>query len=207
MAVMSVIRSLIAVAALTTTLAGCAGGATPTPTETEALAPSAAPTIDPRDPAVVFRLIADASCDEANEQGVVETTADGSASSILVPRSEAYEDFTAVAHTAEDGASLIWSTEDFLACNASVGFAMSEESGTDYPLDITFNEADGTYSTVFDGGEDFIIETTYEVANDKFVRATLGGDAEPVVMNIAYGMPTAEQIEILHLAVDEFLAD
>lgn len=189
-------------------LAGCASAPVPTASPTIG-SPDPRPTVSdvPADPSAAFREIADASCDRANAEGVVETTADGAASNILVPKANAYQDFNAVAVSEDDGWSLIWSTEEFTVCNASVGYSMSEESGGDYALVVTFNQSDGTFSTVYDGGEGYVFESSYAVDGGVFTQATLGPADNPLVMNITYGMPTDEQIAVLHSAVDAFLAE
>jgi hypothetical protein len=173
--------------------------ASPTPTET--------PITEPANVTAAFREIADASCAKANAEGVVETTADGAASNILVPKKFAYKEFNAVAVSEDDGFSLIWSTEDFVTCNASVGLAMAEESGGEYPLEVTFDSADGSFSTAFDGGQGFVIETRYIVSNGVIARAFLGPSDNELEMAITYGMPTDAQVEVLTKAVDAFLAE
>lgn len=201
---------LFAAAALLVAIAGCT---TNSPTVPKPSAPASSPTpseseiAEPTDVNAAFREIADASCAKANAEGVVETTADGAASNILVPKKFAYKDFNAVAVSEDDGFSLIWSTEDFVTCNASVGFAMVEDSGGEYLLEVTFDAADGSYSTVYDTGQDFVIENRYLVSDGVFVGAFLGPANNALEMSITYGMPTDEQIAVLEAAVDAFLAE
>ena len=198
-----------AAAALLVALAGCAATG---PTDPAPSAPATSPTpsesaiAEPIDVNAAFREIADASCEKANAEGVVETTADGAASNILVPKKFAYKDFNAVAVSEDDGFSLIWSTEDFVTCNASVGFAMAEDSGGEYLLEVTFDETDGSYATVYDTGQDFVIENRYLVSDGVFIGAFLGPANTAVEMSITYGMPTAEQVAVPETAVDAFLA-
>jgi len=77
-------------------IAGCATSApsdspSATPETTgspAATAPDTAtpsPAAAPADVAAAFREIADASCDRANAEGIVERAADGSQKSILIP--------------------------------------------------------------------------------------------------------------------------
>lgn len=201
---------LFAAAALLVAIAGCT---TNSPTDPKSSAPAASPTssesaiAEPTDVNAAFREIADASCAKANAEGVVETTADGAASNILVPKKFAYKDFNAVAVSDDDGFSLIWSTEDFVTCNASVGFAMADDSGGEYLLVVTFDETDGSYSTVYDPGQDFVIENRYLVSDGVIVGAFLGPANNALEMSITYGMPTDEQIAVLEAAVDAFLAE
>lgn len=199
-----------AAAALLVALAGCAATVL-TDSSPSAPAPSPTPSesaiVEPTDVNAAFREIADASCEKANAEGVVETTADGAASNILVPKKFAYKDFNAVAVSEDDGFSLIWSTDDFVTCNASVGFAMAEDSGGAYLLEVTFDETDGSYATVYDTGQDFVIENRYLVSDGVFVGALLGPANTAVEMSITYGMPTDEQVAVLEAAVDAFLAE
>ena len=198
-----------ALAAIAVGVSGCSAAPAPSATPTTGgpdPTPSASVEV-PADPVAAFRAIADASCNKANAEGVVETTVDGSAFSILLPKSDAYKDFTAVAVSADDGRSLIWSTEDFAVCNASVGFAMAEDSGGDYDLNVVFDVSDGSYSTTYDTGQDYVIEARYVVDDGVFSRVDLGPSDNVTEMTITYGMPTDEHIAELHAAVDEFLAE
>ncbi len=158
----------------------------------------------PVDPVAAFRSIADASCEQASTQGVVEMTADGAAGLIMIPKDDAYKDFNAVSFATEGGSDIVWTTEDFASCNASVGFAMAEESGGTYDLAVTVDTTTGMYRTEFSG--DSAIVTTYVITDGLISQAVLGSDDSAVTMNVTYGMPSDANVAILHDTVDAFLA-
>jgi hypothetical protein len=200
-------------------LAGCATSApsdspsatpetTGSPTATAPDTATASPTAAPADVAAAFRKIADASCDRANAEGIVELAADGSQKSILIPKSMAYQDFNAAFYSEDEGASLIWSTENFGACIDSINFSLADEGGTTYKLDVTFNSADGTFTTSVDQGRNqkpFL--STYTVENGVLVSRHIDADWGQMDVDFVYGMPSDEDIAILHDAVDAFLAE
>jgi hypothetical protein len=195
-------------------LAGCASSS-PTGTPSESPEPSTSPTsttiAEPVDVTEAFREIAYASCDKANAEGVVESGWDGDLTqkAILVPDSEAYQDFSAV-FVAENGVlALIWETDSFASCNASNTYSLAEEAGQEAAIDLTFNEADGTYQTTLDQGPDqeapFV--ATYTVSNGLIVQQHIDADWGETTIEITYGMPSDEDIAYLRTAVDAFLAE
>lgn len=194
-------------------LSGCAGT---TPTETSGIPtqqpePSATPSPTatafpiPNNITESFREVADASCATASTEGVTEIATDGSGRLVLVPKEDAYQDFSAVSVGASGVGELIWSTEEFYACNASIGFSYSDESNSDYGL-IEFDETDGSYTvTVGEGKDAFIAEYTVSDGLIRTGSSTNGG--ETTVLTVEYGMPSEADIAILRAAVDTFLAE
>lgn len=177
--------------------------------------PSPSPTstviAEPVDVTEAFREIAYASCDKANAEGVVESGWDGDLTqkAILVPDSEAYEDYSAV-FVGENGVlALIWETDSFASCNASNAYSLAEEAGQEAAFDLTFNEADGTYQTTLDQGPDqeapFV--ATYTVSNGLIVQQHIDADWGETTIEITYGMPSEDDIAFLQTAVDAFLAE
>ena len=202
--------SLVVALALT----GCATDV-PTPTSSATPPPTSSPQptsiVAPADVTAAFREIAYASCDKANAEGVVESGWDGDLTqkAILVPDSEAYKDYSAV-FVAENGVlALIWETDSFASCNASNAYSLAEEAGQEAAIDLTFNEADGTYQTTLDQGPDqeapFV--ATYTVSNGLIVQQHIDADWGEATIEITYGMPSDEDIAYLRTAVDAFLAE
>jgi hypothetical protein len=100
---------------------------------------------------------------------------------------------------------LIWSTEEFYACNASIGFSYSDESNSEYGL-IEFDPSDGSYTvTVGEGKDAFIAEYTVRDGLIRTGASASGG--ETTTLSIEYGMPAEADIDILRSAVDTFLAE
>jgi hypothetical protein len=194
-------------------LSGCAGTA-PTepsgiPTQPNGPTATTSPTTTtfpiPDDIAASFRDIADASCAKASAEGVTETVKERDYRMILVPREDAYQDFSAVSVGESGVGDLIWSTEEFYACNASIGFSFSDESNSEYGL-IEFDASDGSYTvTVGDGDSAFIAE--YEVSDGLIRSGSSTSGGETTTLAIDYGMPSEPDIAILRTAVDAFLAE
>ncbi|MSX40219.1 MAG: hypothetical protein F2785_04715 [Actinobacteria bacterium] len=195
-------------------LAGCASSS-PTGTPSDSQEPTSSPTsttiAEPVDVTEAFREIAYASCDKANAEGVVESGWDGDPNqkTILVPDSEAYQDFSAV-FVGENGVlALIWETDSFASCNASNVYSLAEEAGQEAAIDLTFNEADGTYQTILDQAPDqeapFV--ATYTVSNGLIVQQHIDADWGEATIEITYGMPSDDDIAFLRKAVDAFLAE
>lgn len=193
-------------------LSGCASSPSPTtpptsPTQPTAPSPTATATAlpIPADVAGSFREITDASCATASADGVTEIATDGSGRLILVPKEDAYLDFSAVSVGTSGVGELIWSTEVFYACNASVGFSYSDELNSDYGL-IEFDETDGSYTvTVGEGKNAYIAD--YTVSDGLIRTGSSTSDGETTVLTIEYGMPSEADIAILRAAVDAFLAE
>lgn len=194
-------------------LSGCAGtaptGPTVMPTQQPDPSVTTSPTTTaipvPDDIAAAFREIADASCATASAEGVTEIATGGSGRMILVPKADAYLDFSAVSVGTSGVGELIWSTEEFYACNASIGFSYSDESNSEYGL-IEFDASDGSYTvTVGEGKDAFVAEYTVSDGLIRTGSSTNGG--ETTVLTVEYGMPSDADIEILRAAVDAFLAE
>jgi hypothetical protein len=203
----SVPFGFVAIAAAVT-LGGCATSpeASLLPTEPAVTASPTAPAVAvPDDVEGSFRRIADASCEKANAEGVTESAVDGSGRLILVPKGQGYEDFSAASISDSGVGELIWSTEVFYACNASIGFSFSDESGSDYGT-IEFNETDGSYTvTVGEAGSEFV--ATYTVQDGLIRTGSSTRDGEALVLDVEYGMPSETDIQILRDTVDAFLAE
>lgn len=200
------LKSATAVTAglLATSLAGCAEN-TPSPSETPTAQPSATAPDVPVDAAASFRAIADDSCDRAYDQGVVESNDDGIM--FLVPEDLAYQDYTAAFDSESDGIGVIWSTEVFFVCAASIGYQMAEEGDSDYPIEVTFDASNGTYRTLLEVEDYGTLDYTYSVVDGAFTEVEWVTPEESGYTAITYGPPSEELRVTLRTAVDAFLAD
>lgn len=189
-------------------VAGCATSIVTTslPTEPAAtVSPTATADAVPDDVEGSFRTIADASCEKAYADGVTESANDGSGRLILVPKDQGYQDFSAVSIGESGTGELIWSTEVFYACNASIGFSFADESNSDYGV-IEFDESDGSYTvTVGEGGDAFV--ATYTVSDGLIRTGSSMSAGDKAVLDVKYGMPSESDIQILRETVDAFLAE
>ncbi len=212
---MGLVKIGVTVGAVTLLVTGCAGtvpaepSGTPTqqtdPTATTSPTATAAAVPIPDDVEAAFREIADASCAKASAEGVTEIAADESGRLILVPKEDAYQDFSAVSVGMSGVGELVWSTEEFYACNASIGFSYSDESNSEYGL-IEFDPSEGSYTvTVGEGKDAFIAEYSVSEGLIRSGASTSGGTT--VLLTVNYGMPSETDIEILRATVDAFLAE
>lgn len=181
----------------TSSPAQTAGASSPVPTETA--------TVTPIDADAAFRTVADASCARATAEGVVERSSDGVM--FLVPDGQAYEDYSAAFDTESDGSGVIWSTEVFFACAPSIGYQMSEEGSAEYPLEVSFDAATGSYRTILDVDDYGRLENEYSLAAGVFATVEWLTPEDSGSTSITYGPPSSELVEILHREVDIFLAD
>jgi hypothetical protein len=161
----------------------------------------------PEDVTAAFREIAHASCDKAAAEGVVESSWDGTQKAILVPKSMAYQDYSAVFVDENGVPALIFSAENFASCGASSGFLQAEEAGDTYDIDLSFNLEDGTFESVLDQGEGQSVTFRYTVADGVFVSQDIDADWGQTTVEITYGIPSEDDIEFLRSAVDAFLAE
>ncbi len=191
-------------------LAGCAT-AEPAPIPAATVQPTPSPTpsgiVEPADVTAAFREFAHASCDKANAEGVVESSWGGTQKTILIPKSMAYKDFNAVFVDENGVPALIWETDSFASCNASNGFALAEEAGGSYDIDLNFNLDDGTFESVLDQGEGQSVTFRYTVVDGLFVSQDIDADWGKTTVEITYGIPSEDDIAMLRAAVDAFLAE
>ena len=168
---------------------------------TETMEPSAAPVDVPAS----FRDIADASCDRANREGVTESSDDGEM--FLVPVEQAYQDYSAAFNSRNDGIGVIWSTEVFFVCAASIGYQMSADGGAEYPIAVTFDASTGAYRTLLEVQDYGTLDYTYQVEGGVFVAVDWTTPEDTGSTEITYGPPSDEQLTVLRTAVDKFLAE
>lgn len=208
---MGLMKVGVALGVSTLLATGCASqpGPTTSPTSPTQPSPTTSPTATafpiPDDIKAAFREIADASCATASADGVTEIATSGSGRLILVPKKDAYQDFSAVSVGESGVGELIWSTEVFYACNASIGFSYSDESNSDYGL-IEFDASDGSYTVSVGEGKDAYI-ADYTVSDGLIRTGSSTNGGETTVLTVEYGMPSEADIQILRDAVDGFLAE
>lgn len=175
--------------------------ASPAPTETvKALTPAEA--------RLEFEAIANASCDKAMAEGVVEqsTSLDGF-TLVMVPKDEAYLDFSAAYFEPDDNYELIWETDAFSACGASISFSLAAEAGVESDLKVSFNTADSTFETFQDLGEFGTSRLKYNITNGLLSQIEVLDSTAVDIRTIRYGNLSLDDWSILRTAVDRYLAD
>lgn len=199
------IKSSIIIGAIfaSLTLGGCAQEKLAEPT------PSASPKLELSKAQILanFKVIAHASCDKALQSGVVEeSVADSGFTLVMVPKDESYKDFSAAYFEKPDNYELIWESDAFSACSASMQFDLAEEAGTQVDMEVELGSRDGTFETTQDFGEYGISHLEYVHSDGLFTGITTLSAETPDVRIIRYGV-TEEDRKILVQAVDEFLSD
>ena len=155
-----------------------------------------------------FKQIARASCDTAMAEGVVERSeSEDGFVLVMVPKDEAYKDFSAAYFQPEDTYELIWETDAFSACGAAITFDLAEEAGQESDIEITVNSDSGQYETFQDFGEFGTSRLAYQEKDGLIVAVTNLETSESGVRTVSYGGLSSTEIQILVTAADRFLAN
>ena len=197
---------LIAVAiASALALSACSPAATPI--ETPAASPSVK-TLTPAEAQAEFAAIASASCDKAMTEGVVEqSTALDGFTLVMVPKDQAYKDFSAAYFEPADNYELIWEADALSACSASISFSLAAEAGVESEIEVTFDGRDSTFETFEDLGEFGTSRLRYNVDNGLLSRIEVLDETSIDARMIRYGNLQDADWNILRTAVDRYLED
>lgn len=182
--------------------AGCASTGNPTVSASPSATPTA--TFDAMTPAqakAAYKVIAKASCNEAELNGVVETV--GPTTVVMTPKSKGYKDYNAAYFTKPDKYEVIWELTGLASCADWYTFSMSDEAGKEADIDVTFNKSDGTYEVTqsFDDVKYAYQVTAVDGKISSMVEIKTGAKT-----TLKYGNQTAADQLILTTAVDRYLA-
>ena len=198
------IRKLIVLAivsGLSLTSCGLPNTLDPIPDSSESNQP-----ISPEEAKSKFMEISRASCDKAMTEGVVEqSTSPGGFTLVMVPRDDAYLDYSAAYFEPEDTYELIWEADAFSSCGASVTFDLSDEAGVEGDIAVTFNSSTGAFETKQEFGEFGVVHLSYTTIEGLIstVENLSSNEANP--RTIRYGNLQETDWIILRTAVDRFL--
>lgn len=198
-------KVLVAMVGASLLLTGC------TPSSTPSQKPfSATPlkTLSPAEAKSEFESIANASCDKAMTEGVVEqsTSIDGF-TLVMVPKDQAYKDFSAAYFEPEDNYELIWEADALSACSASISFSLAAEAGVESEIDVTFDASNASFETFEDLGEFGTNRLRYFVESGLLSRVEVLDVPSIDARMIRYGALQDADYIILRTAVDRYLAD
>ena len=162
----------------------------------------------PAEAKATFEQIATESCEKAMAEGVVEqsTSSDGF-TLVMVPKDEAYLDFSAAYFEADDIYELIWEVDAFSSCGAAISFALAEESGGESDLQVTFNPTDSTFETFQDLGEYGTNRLKYEINAGLLSKIEVLDSTVVDIRTISYGNLQETDWNILRTAVDRYLEE
>lgn len=194
--------TFISIAALAVLLSSCSAA----PSANQSVSPKASPLTaeQARD---AFEVIATASCDKAMAEGVVEQSLDPNGFTlVMVPKDQAYQDFSAAYFEPADTYELIWEVDALSACGAAIQFALAQESSAEVDLAVSFDQNDGSFLTVQDLGEFGISKLKYKVADSLLSSVETQGSANSATRSISYGNLQDADWQILRTAVDRYLA-
>ena len=183
-------------------------------TETAEISPSASqtPSQTPvetktaEQASIDFAEIAKQSCFRAQKLGVVEagTYAGIEIRTVMVPKSEAYLDYSAAYFQAPDTYELIWEITGINSCAAYFTFSMAEEAGQPANIQVSFDGTDSTYSTVEDFGEAGISKMKYTLV-DGFISSVQSSiDDSKAETSVTYGNLSTSDVQIIKTAVDRY---
>jgi hypothetical protein len=151
-----------------------------------------------------FFKIAEASCAKALAVGVVEKSISKSGFTlVMVPKVQGYKDFSAAYLEPTDKYELIYETDAFSACSASMAYEIAKEAGTPTAIKVTY--ADGSYETTEDLGEYGISHIRYSVSGGLLATSETLDVAKADKRTITYGHLTKDDWAILTIAVDRYL--
>ncbi|WP_296631178.1 hypothetical protein [Rhodoluna sp.] len=155
-----------------------------------------------------FIKIADASCNKAQVVGVVEKSIDPNGFTlVMVPKDQAYKDFSAAYFEPNNTYELIWEADALSACSASISFSLAKEAGVKSDIVVNYHSSDGSFETTQDLGEYGTSHIRYTVdAGLLSATETLDSDNADE-RSIKYGNLSDGDWRILKTAVDAFLTD
>jgi hypothetical protein len=190
--------------ALVLVTSGCSATNQPTLAES----PTAVPTLTAEEAEAQFKTIARASCQEALEKGTLEKSEDpGGFTLVMVPKDDAYKDFSAAYFQPDDTYELIWETDAFSACGASMTYDLAEEAGQESDLEVIYNAELQQFETFQDFGEFGVSRLGYEILDGKISSVQDLETKDSAKRTVTYGNLTEAEINILTTAVERYLAD
>jgi hypothetical protein len=200
-------KPIFLAAAIASALALSACAPATTAIETPAASPSVK-TLTPAEAKAEFEAIANASCDKAMTEGVVEqSTALNGFTLVMVPKDQAYKDFSAAYFESADNYELIFEADALSACSASISFSLAAEAGVESEIKVTFDGLDSTFETFEDFGEFGTSRLRYNVDNGLLSRIEVLDEASIDARMIRYGNLQDADWNILRTAVDRYLDD
>ena len=141
-------------------------------------------------------------------EGVVEqsTSLDGF-TLVMVPKDEAYLDFSAAYFEPDDIYELIWEVDALSSCGAAISFALAEEGGVESDLQVSFNPSDSTFETLQDLGEYGTNRLRYNITEGLLSQIEVLDSTAVDIRTISYGNLQETDWNILRTAVDRYLED
>jgi hypothetical protein len=151
-----------------------------------------------------YRDIAKASCLAAQNTGEVDEN--DAVLKVMVAKAQAFQDYTAAYLEKPKTYGAIWEIDAFAGCTDWFTFSMSEEAGREAAIDVTFDSTDGSFTAKQDLGELGVSTWKYGVTGGLISSALDLSDSAASKYQVTYGVPDAAGLEVLKIAVDNYLA-
>jgi hypothetical protein len=140
-------------------------------------------------------------------EGVVEQSISGEGPTlVMVPKDEAYLDFSAAYYIPEDVYEVIWEVDVFSSCSAAMSFDLAEEAGIESDISVTFDPSESTFETTQDFGDFGIVQLRYNTAEGLISQVASQSPNGSDQRTVQYGDLSEADWNILRTAVDQFLA-
>ncbi len=123
----------------------------------------------------------------------------------MVPKDEAYLDFSAAYFEPEDTYEIIWEADALSSCGASINFDLAEEAGVESDIAVTYDSTSETFETTQDFGEFGISNLRYTISDGLISEVETLGTTDTNPRTIRYGNLQEADWNILRTAVDRFL--
>ena len=163
--------------------------------------------IEPVDLVEKLVSVANASCELALAEGVVEASSDPAGFTlVMVPKSMGIDGYSAAYFLPPETYELIWETDVFYACELANSFSLASDAGTELEIDVSLDAATGEFLVTQDFGEWGVSATKYEVT-DGLLRAATNLNSEGETYRIEYGFPNDIELQILVQAVELFMQE
>ncbi|MFM6966610.1 MAG: hypothetical protein ACKOWI_04515, partial [Rhodoluna sp.] len=142
----------------------------------------------------------------AQKLDVVEDSFDPKGFSlVMVPKVEGYKAVSAAYFEAPGNYELIYKTDAFSGCSASMSSAMADELAKKPTLSVTYPPTEGTFETTEDLGEYGVSHMCYEITAGRFSSSGTLDDKDADKRTIRYGNLVDSDWAILRTAVDRNL--
>ena len=151
-----------------------------------------------------YRIIAEESCRSTEDEGVVETS--NGFTVVSVPKDEGYMGFSAAYLEFPDTYEIIWELTEVFACSHAISFSMAEEAGYEADIDVKAAAEGNAYLVSEDFGEFGMFISLVKTDGLRIIGAESIDSDDPWLISIEYGIPSAENRNILMAAVDRYLS-
>lgn len=151
-----------------------------------------------------YEAVAKDSCLAAQNTGELDQSR--TITKVMVPKAQAYKDYSAAYLQKPGTFGVIWEIDAFAGCTDWFTFSMAQEAGQEAEIQVTFDATDGSFTAKQDLGSLGVSRIRYGVADGKIASALDLEAKSPEPVTVKYGPLDAKNLKILVTAVDQYLA-